>query len=51
MKALKESQSLEKLVHRDPSVRNVLSEREIKSCFDPRNYLKHLDEIYKRVFG
>ena len=51
MKALKEGQSLEELIRRDPSVRNALSEREIKSCFDPRGYLRHLDEIYKRVFG
>jgi adenylosuccinate lyase len=51
MKALKEGRSLEDLVHKDSSIRHVLSEREIKSCFDPRGYLKHLDEIYKRVFG
>ncbi len=51
MRALKEDRSFEELVRRDSSIRKVLSEKEIQSCFDPRDYLKHLDEIYKRVFS
>jgi adenylosuccinate lyase len=51
IKALKEDQSFEELARKDPSIRRILLEREIRSCFSPRDYLKHLDEIYKRVFG
>ncbi len=51
MEALNKNRSFEELVRKDPSIRKVLSEKEMISCFDPRDYLKHLDEIYKRVFG
>ena len=51
MEALNKNCSFEELVRKDPSIRKVLSEKEMISCFDPRDYLKHLDEIYKRVFG
>jgi adenylosuccinate lyase len=51
MKALGEGQSLEELIRRDSVVRRILSEKEIKSCFEPMDYLRHLNEIYKRVFG
>lgn len=37
------------LVSNDSRVRNVLSEAEIKTCFDPQHHLKHLDEIYQRL--
>lgn len=51
MEALNKNRSFEELVRKDPSIRKVLSEKEMISCFDPRDYLKHLDAIYKRVFG
>ena len=51
MKSWRDGLSLEKLVQDDPLIRKALSLKEIKSCFDPRDYLKHLNEIYKRVFG
>ena len=41
---------LEKRVLKDPQIRKKLSLEEIKSCFDPAAYLRHVDDIYKRVF-
>ncbi|HJU04034.1 MAG TPA: lyase family protein, partial [Nitrospiraceae bacterium] len=38
-------------VSKDPLITRYLSADEIKSCFDPRYYLRHLDTIYRRVFG
>ena len=37
------------LVSKDSRVMDVLSEAEIKNCFDPKHHLKHLDEIYQRL--
>ena len=37
------------LISKDSRVMDVLSEAEIKGCFDPKHHLKHLDEIYQRL--
>jgi adenylosuccinate lyase len=39
------------LISRDPDIRRYLSPREIASVFKVERYLKHVDEIFKRVFG
>ncbi|MBD0306189.1 MAG: adenylosuccinate lyase [Nitrospiraceae bacterium] len=38
-------------VSKDPLIMRHLNAAEIKSCFDPTYYLRHLDTIYRRVFG
>jgi adenylosuccinate lyase len=35
----------------DPEVRAVLTEEELDACFDPSRSLRHVDAIYRRVFG
>jgi adenylosuccinate lyase len=42
---------LQDLVGKDPFVAKYLTATEIRSCFDPKYYLRHLDKIYRRVFG
>jgi adenylosuccinate lyase len=42
---------LQRLVVGDPFVSKYLTAAEIRSCFDPKYYLRHLDEIFRRVFG
>jgi adenylosuccinate lyase len=42
---------LQELVGRDPFVTKHLTATEIRSCFDPKYYLRHLDKIFRRVFG
>ena len=37
------------LISKDPRVRAVLSEAEVKGCFEAKHHLKHLDEIYQRL--
>jgi adenylosuccinate lyase len=39
------------LVGKDPFIARHLTPAEIFSCFDPRYYLRHVDEIFRRVFG
>ncbi len=35
----------------DPDVRRVLSDAEIDACFAVEYHLKHVDTIFRRVFG
>jgi adenylosuccinate lyase len=39
------------LVSKDPFIARHLTAAEIASCFNPAYYLRHLNEIYRRVFG
>ena len=43
--------SFQDLVSKDPFVTKHLSAAEIVSCFDPKYYLRHIGNIYQRVFG
>ncbi|WP_447972995.1 adenylosuccinate lyase [Nitrospira sp. Kam-Ns4a] len=39
------------LIAKDPLVTKYLRPAEIKACFDPKHYLRHLGKIFQRVFG
>jgi len=39
------------VVHRDPDIRRHLSDAELAELFDYRHHLRHVDVIYRRVFG
>src|SRR6476661_11037964 len=51
MASWKGAGDLQELVRRDPFVTKHLTAAEIRSCFDPKYYLRHLDKIFRRVFG
>lgn len=51
MEAWKGGESFHDLVSEDPLVSRKLTQTEIESCFDPEWYVRHLDEVYRRVFG
>src|SRR5215510_8558626 len=51
MASWKGAGALQKLVGSDPFVTKHLTATEIHSCFDPNYYLRHLDKIFRRVFG
>lgn len=42
---------LQELAEKDPFIAQHLNGREIATCFNPQYYLRHLDQIYRRVFG
>ncbi len=50
MAAWKQGTSFYDLLRQDPDVKRILSESELKACFDSKFYMKHVDEIYRRVF-
>ena len=45
------SGGLRELVGKDPFISQYLKKSEISACFDPKYYLRHVDDIFKRVFG
>lgn len=51
MKAVETDGSFRELVKKDAEIRDVLSEKEIDSCFDLAYYTKNVEKIFKRVFG
>jgi adenylosuccinate lyase len=51
MKVWEEKVDFRTALKRDPDVRKVLSEAEIDACFALDHHLKHVDEIFRRVFG
>jgi adenylosuccinate lyase len=51
MKVWEEKVDFRTALKRDPDVRRVLSEEEIDGCFALDYHLKHVDTIFRRVFG
>ncbi len=39
------------LVVQDPFISKKMTRAEIDACFDPQWYVRHLNEVYRRVFG
>ncbi len=51
MKVWEEKLDFQTALKRDPDVKKALGDREIEACFDLGYHLKHVDTIFKRVFG
>ena len=51
MEAWERRESFHALVSEDPLISKKLTQTEIEACFDPEWYVRHLNEIYRRVFG
>jgi len=51
MQVWEEGENFFEVVHRDPDIRRHLTDAEITELFDYRYHLRHLEDIYRRVFG
>jgi adenylosuccinate lyase len=51
MKTWDEGRDFRNTISQDATVKNHLSKKEIDHCCNARYYLKHVDEIFARVFG
>jgi len=51
MAAWKGQGDFQSLLEKDAFIARHLSQKEIASCFDPKLYLKHQDQIFTRVLG
>jgi adenylosuccinate lyase len=50
MASWKGSGGLQELVSKDPFISQHLNKSEIAACFNPKYYLRHIDQIFRRVF-
>ena len=51
MAAWKGEGSFQALIEQDPFIAKHLSAKEIATCFNPKAYLRHQQQIFARVFG
>ena len=51
MSAWKGRAGFHDLVSKDPFITKRLTHAQIQACFDPKYYLRHMDTIYRHVFG
>ena len=51
MKVLEEKVDFRTALKRDPDVTKALTDAEVDACFDLGYHLKHVDTIFRRVFG
>jgi adenylosuccinate lyase len=51
MAAWKGGGSFQDLIEQDPFIVKHLSTKEIATCFNPKAYLRHQQQIFTRVFG
>ena len=51
MQVWKTREDFKSLVQRDPDISSRLSAREIAAVFNTRRYLKHVNQIFRQVFG
>lgn len=50
METWKTGEDFQKLLMKDSEVKKILSDEDIRACFDLGYHLKHIDYIFKRVF-
>jgi adenylosuccinate lyase len=50
MRSWREGLEFKDLISGDHEVRRYLKPQEIEKIFDLRNFLRHLDDIFRRVF-
>ena len=51
MKSWEEGRDFMEVLMEEPEVTKLLSEEELRSLFDPWDFVKHRDYIFRRVFG
>jgi adenylosuccinate lyase len=51
MKAWTEGKDFRELIRSDPRMAKYLSTQKVDECFNLDHYLRHVDHIFKRVFG
>ena len=51
MKVWEEKRNFKDLLLEDPEIGRYLTPREIEGVFDLGYHLKHVDDIFERVFG
>ncbi|MHB8482455.1 MAG: adenylosuccinate lyase [Nitrospiria bacterium] len=51
MESWQNERSFEELLLKDPAILSYIRLEKLKECFDPNFYVRHIETIFKRVFG
>jgi adenylosuccinate lyase len=51
MRVFEEGMTFRDALLRDPEITRVMKPDEVSACFNTDYYTKHIDEIFRRVFG
>jgi adenylosuccinate lyase len=51
MRVWEKGEDFKTLLSQDEGIKGVLSPNELDTAFDIRSHLKHVDDIFRRVFG
>jgi adenylosuccinate lyase len=51
MTAWNNQENFQTLIEQDPFISKHLSNKEIATCFNPKAYVRHQQQIFRRVFG
>jgi len=51
MRSWEEGKDFKTLISQDEDIKRLLTKEEIGDCFDIKRYLRHVDDIFQRVFG
>jgi len=51
MKVWEKGENFKTLLSRDETIQRLMTQKEVDALFDARTHLKHVDDIFRRVFG
>lgn len=51
MRVWEKGEDFKTLLSRDETIKRLLTEKELDALLDVRAHLKHVDDIFRRVFG
>jgi adenylosuccinate lyase len=51
MRVWEKGDNFRTLLSQDETIKRLLSQKELDALFDARTHLRHVDDIFRRVFG
>jgi adenylosuccinate lyase len=51
MRVWEKGEDFKTLLSRDETIKGLMTQKELDALFDVRTHLKHVDDIFRRVFG
>jgi adenylosuccinate lyase len=51
MRVWEKGEDIKTLLSQDETINRLMTQKELDALFDVRTHLKHVEEIFRRVFG
>jgi adenylosuccinate lyase len=51
MRVWEKGEDFKTLLSKDETIERLMTKKELDALFDVRTHLKHIDDIFRRVFG